>query len=968
MNYLGFSARLFAVLAAAATLCAVPGRAQVPATGTFVESENYIQSPGNSTLASGPNSGGIGNGGAIVSTDLGAAFSGGAHIGFFDYYDWLEYDINIPDDGTYNVIYRYASAWPNNDTFPQDLVFWTSGQRINPPGAPVTANWGDYQMYTLPTPVALKKGVNRFRMRIRPDFGLVATLGGSMNMDYIKFEKSGAYPNLVAVSGKATATVAGSTVPVEGALVFEDAGGTGLFTEAAHITRTDTNGNYTLQLSPGSHQVSAFYNGYAVNTVQASAPGTKDFSLIYNGRFEAELMDGTNPGRTSTDGLASAYASGIYDAGTNKVGAYSANGLVINVGGSTAGKFAVYNHVTVPAAGAYDITLHYSSDKTPDVTIPYQWSVGGGGGPSMSLTGTGDFNTFQDSAPVMVNLKAGVNSLRWTDQDAANFARVDYFTVTASSRPHGTLNVVVADTGGKPVPGAKVTVTGDNGSYTDQADGTGRLSLPLPVGSYTVTASKSGATASVSSTITDGGTATANITLALTAILVEGEAYAASGPDVAGAGVQIASVDTASGGKVLTDLFGEGDPGAASNNYRWAEWVVNAPQAGWYKFGMSYATRYVPTSAYITVDTTSARADILPADTGGSGQYMDFANPSGMPTELPLVQGANRVRITSMKGGINVDYLTFDRDTSKPADTFTTISGTVIGTDGSGSAPIRGAVVYSNANEMTPMGAVYMTLTDAAGHYTLYVPQTGVNGNGTSPIGVLAPGYGEPNPAEWVQPGNSTKNFTLSLNNTPGTTPPTLELDFTDASTIAAEVLGVGSGHVSATAALGQLAFVGPGTDTWIDLNVNVPRSGLYDMGMNYSSDWLPAGSSADLPVSAGGVTVTGSIPMTGAWSNAQYLPKAVTIPLQAGQNTVRLAFPQAGFNINYLDFRRSGDLPPVASTDIDGNGVTDIRDAVLYARRLAGTATGPTPDLNGDTLSNAADVRRILSVAGGLM
>jgi hypothetical protein len=39
----------------------------------------------------------------------------------------------------------------------------------------------------------------------------------------------------------------------------------------------------------------------------------------------------------------------------------------------------------------------------------------------------------------------------------------------------------------------------------------------------------------------------------------------------------------------------------------------------------------------------------------------------------------------------------------------------------------------------------------------------------------------------------------------------------------------------------------------------------------------------------------------------------------------------------------------------------------VIYARRLGGQDAGPTPDLTGDSASNAQDVRRILSVAGGL-
>lgn len=959
-----FPVRTFAVLAA---LCALGGaavHAQVPATGVFVESESYVQPNGNSTLTSGPNIAGIGNGGAIVSTDPGDAFSGGAHIGFFDFYDWLEYNVNIPTDGVYQIQYYYASGWPANDTFPQDLVFWTSAQRITPPGAPTTANWGAYQLYTLADTVPLKAGSNRFRVRIRPDFGLVDTLGGSMNMDYIKFVRTGDYPNLVAVSGTVKATVNGTDTPIEGAYVFEDAGGAGLYAEAAHITRTDMNGHYTLYLSPGSHQITAFYNGYATASAQVTAPSSTDFSLSYNGKFEAEILDGTNPGRGNGDGVQAAYASGIYDPGTKaKIGEYSGNGLVEKNGEGTGGRFALYSHVVVPSNGAYDITMHYSNDQTPDVTLPEQWSVNGGGGPLMSLVGTGSFNTFQDSGPVLVGLKAGKNTLRWTNQDSTNFARVDYFTVAPTARPYGTLNVVVKDSSNKPVPGAKITVTGGGNTYSDAVNGAGNLSLPVPAGSYDVTASKTGSTTMVSVTVPGGGEVTANIGLALTAVVIEGENLSASGPEPSGSGVEVQPLDTASGGQILADLRGKGTPDAGSN-YRYAEWTVNVAQAGWYKFGMSYSTAISPTDFAVTTDTTSARFDYPIPDTGGPGVYADFTTSNGEPIELPLVQGQNKIRLTMGNGAINLDYITLDRDTSKPATAFTTVTGTVSGTDGTGAAPIRGAVLFSSWFTNSPEGSFYTATTNATGHYTLNVPQDGVNGDGSSPVAALAPGY-ITSPVATAN-GGGTQNLAVQLNNTPGTNPPSLELDFSDRPTIIAQVLAVGSGRIATT--VGELAYVDAGPDTWIDLNVNAPRSGLYDLTLNYSNGSLDTGASASLPVTVGGVTVVGTFQGTTAWNNYVTVSPFVTIPLQSGPNTVRLSFPDAAANIMYLDFKRAGDLPPMASTDIDGNGVTNALDAVVYARRLAGTDTGATPDVNGDTHSNAADVQRILSVAGGLM
>jgi hypothetical protein len=954
MSFHRLAVRTLAAFAALAALAAAPTLAQVPATGIFVESENFSPPSGNATLTSGPN---ITN---IVTVDNNGTASGGKSIGVFDAWDWLEYDVTIPEDGLYNVIYRYASNWGENPKFGQALEFFTAGQQITPPGAPVTATWGDYQLFTLPTPVPLKQGVNHFRIKERPDYGTVG-FGGSMNMDYVKFEKAGAYPNLVAVSGTVTAQIGGTATPVQGALVSEDpdpAKGA-LYTEASHLTRTDAAGHYTLYLSPGSHQVTAFYNGFAAATAAVTAPGTHDFSLGWNGRFEAELFDATNKGPGNSAGVQPAYATGYYDVDkVTKLGTYSGNGLVINIG-SPSGKFALYNHVVVPTAGYYDLSMHYGSDQDPSVTSPYNWQVNGTLNTVISWPGTGSYTTMQDSPTVLVHLNAGVNTLRWTDNGSL-FANMDYFTLKATTQQVGTLNVSVKDGGGKVVPGAAISVSGDGGTYSGTADGNGLFSIVLPVGAYTVTASRSGTTNTADVTVAANTPTNAAITLNITAILVEGEDFTASGPDQPGPAVSVADLSGASGGKVLQNLSGRGDTGVLPSNYRYAEWTVDAPADGMYRFMMHYATLFSPGEIRLTVAGTSYRLHYETlTNTAGSTVYADFSPFE----EIPLKKGPNTFRVTAGEGGLNVDYFTFDLDTASPAITFKTISGVVKGTDGTGSAPVRNAVVFDNSYGDIGL-ATYYTTTDATGHYTLNVPDTGLNYDGTSNLGVQAAGY-LPQTVNAV-PGNSTKDFLLPLNNPDAVTPPALRIDFADFYDTTNAVLAVGPGAIST--AIGEIAFVQAGPDTWVDLSVSVPRSGLYDVALNYGSNALPAGQMGHLTLSAGGAGATAAFPMTATWADHQTIPAFVTLPLQAGPNTVRLAFPDAAANIEYLDFSRSGDLPPAASTDIDNNGVTDIRDAVIYARRLGGQDAGPTPDLTGDSASNAQDVRRILSVAGGLM
>jgi hypothetical protein len=946
--------RTLAALAALAALCGGRVVAQVPATGIFVESENFVTPNGNATLGSGPNVTGV------VGVDTIAARSGGKSIGFFLSSDWLEYDITLPENGLYDVQYYYASGWPDNYKFGTALSFYTSGQQILQPGAPTTLlndnpNWGAYTLYTLPTPVALRAGVNRFRLRNRGDYALVGH-GGGMNMDYVKFVKTADYPNLVAVTGRVTTTVNGTATPVEGALVSEDPDPTkgALYTEASHLTRTDASGHYTLYLSPGSHQITAFANGHAALTATATAPGTRDFALTWNGRFEAELLDATNPGFGDQNGVQPVYASAIYDANAVPIGSYSANGVVVNVGTTTLNKYAEYRHVVVPKAGVYGLSMHYGSSEAAGVSHHYSWSVNGGAGIQMNWPGTGAYTTLQDSPAIPVTLNAGVNTIRWTDDQAVYFANMDYFALAEVTPPRGTLNVVVKNAGGQPVPGAVINATNGTDSYLNNTDATGSLTLSVAPGAYTVTATKGGATDSTNVNVVDKGTVTANLTLNITALVVEGEDFTASGPDQPGPSVTVTPTAGASGGEVLEGLSGQVNTDVRPSISRYAEWTVDAPADGMYNLTMNYATEFVPAEFTLTVDTTSFRLhyDELP-DTPGPAQYLDFAPLEG----VPLKKGLNTFRVTTGIGGLNIDYFLFNLDAGTPFPLFKTVTGTVTGTDGTGSAPIRNAYIYAGA--LVPSDAIYSTTTDAAGHFTLHLPTDG-SGDG---VGAIAAGYTDSD----ISFNASPVNFVMQPANLAATNPPTVRIAFTDFFQTNSAVLAVGPGKLSTALSGKELAFVQPGPDTWVDLNVNVPRAGLYAVAVNYGSAWLPLGQSGHLTFAVGGATLTGTIPMTGDYGTHQTIPALVTLPLQAGPNTVRLGFPDVAANISFLDFLRTGNLPPAVSTDIDGSGVTDLRDAVLYARRLAGRDPGPTPDLNNDSASNAADVRRILSVVGGL-
>jgi hypothetical protein len=123
-------------------------------------------------------------------------------------------------------------------------------------------------------------------------------------------------------------------------------------------------------------------------------------------------------------------------------------------------------------------------------------------------------------------------------------------TAAFTSGPHGFVKGKVADTGGAPLGGAKVSV-GD-ASATTAADGT--YSLSVPTGTYTVTASDYGyASSSVSSVaVGDGQTVTENFTLAA----VARAAVSGTVKDGSGHGWPLyaaITVDGAPGGPVYTN-------------------------------------------------------------------------------------------------------------------------------------------------------------------------------------------------------------------------------------------------------------------------------------------------------------------------------------------------------------------------------------------------------------------------------
>ncbi|HEY3267001.1 MAG TPA: carboxypeptidase regulatory-like domain-containing protein [Armatimonadota bacterium] len=925
--------KAFCAALALAALAASP-RAQT----VRVESESFVPANGAATVGSGPNATGV------VGVDgLRAISPPGApkEIGYFDAWDWLEYDVTIPSDGTYSIAFRYSSNPGASVTnLPTLFTFYTSGQQLYSSDATPTGNWDTMVVYTMPSNVALKAGANRFRLAIRPD----TVSGPSMNMDYLEFTRVGDYPALSAISGTVTGTVGAAATPLSGALVYVGAD----YQTAQYVTRTDAAGHYTLHVPAGSTNVSVFANGFGGASASVPAPGAHDFALALTGKYEAELLDATNPGFQFGNGLQAQYATTIPG--------LSNNGQLAFMDSS---RYADFNSIYAPADGVYDVWIHYANGA-PN-TGHLKWQANGGISATSTYAPTASSTDYADSAKVLLELKQGANKLHMLSLDrvANAYANIDYLTVAPTTQPYGRFSLTVKTGAGAPIAFAAVTLTGTTNldSVTGSTDANGAFTAVLRPDTYSVTVAKGGNTVTDSVAIAAGASVSRDYTLNITTISVEGEDFVASGPRSPAA--DIVSLGGASGGTVIENFTGKGNTDLGQSNYSWAEWVVNVPvgQAGLYQVSIHYATSAPGGENALDFWTTSTHLYTFSVDgTASAADYADYA----YATLTPLKEGQNRFRMTMVSGGLNIDYFTFQKIDAAPA--MVAFTGTVTGSDGSGTGPIANALVYVPSFMGNLTDATNLALTNDAGQYTLNVP---VNSGSVGYYDLAFSANGYTTQTFSLQKAPTVKNVALSVNNPDAVTPKAERLDFLTYENVTQSVNGLGAGTLAT--AYGELSFVQPSPDTWVELLASVPRAGAYTISANLGSNWPPADQPGHLIITVNGSARTASVAKTGDYATHVTVPLLTNAILNAGRNTIRVTFPDAAFNISYFDLVRTGDAPVAAPTDINASGVTDIVDAVIYARRLSGADPATAPDVTGDGKSDAADVIRILKVAGGL-
>ena len=153
-----------------AGIIAIPGK---------FEAENYDK--GGEGVAY-HDSDGYNQGGSYRSDGVDIAASGtGYVIAYSNTNEWLEYTIDVAEDGEYDIVISYSSARPGGGakigvSLPDENIVLAESFEL-----PVTGNWSTHKEITIEYNVTLTKGKHIFRLTVK-DRGY--------NLDWIQIKKS----------------------------------------------------------------------------------------------------------------------------------------------------------------------------------------------------------------------------------------------------------------------------------------------------------------------------------------------------------------------------------------------------------------------------------------------------------------------------------------------------------------------------------------------------------------------------------------------------------------------------------------------------------------------------------------------------------------------------------------------------------------------------------------------------------
>jgi hypothetical protein len=872
--------------------------------------------------------------------------TGGAtgNTGLFEY---LEYKVTVPSDGMYQIKVRGAYPAGNIMLRIWDLsygVIFEETLDMTPSGGLFAENMAQL---TCPDLFPMKAGEHTIR---------IYAMRRGINPDWFEFTRQGDLTGFGLVTGKVT----DGTKGIGPAQVYSaiSTANDGLPTSIGYRAISDAGGNYKLLLPEGNRSLIASASGYddplglvdAVNVV-AGTPAAHDLTVTYNGRTETEwFTDAKNASVPNGFGYGSYDRAGSWN---QVIGQFQMPGFYLDY------------EVTVPSDGLYTMTLYHTIAGTdPNVRLlDVATSTGYWAEDALSQTGASAIDPYAFLVPLP--LKAGKNTVSII-QPTLTSHNVDYFTLTGTGSPFGTLNGTVHNTdGGAAEAGVTVTVTDSLGKIVGKrvTDAAGAWTILAAPGDYTVAASKSGL---------DGTTATVSLAAGATTSAT----VSVSPSDT----ITILPQDLASifnGANEVPRIYypypsptGQtiGNLGTDS----WAEFPFNASKSGTYSITVLYsagnAAVNVPANRTLVVDIRRdgsdqhfATEDLVLVPTGDNHVYLPFTANN----QVPLQAGKYILRVHNVTGlhdfapldpqvstsSTNVASVTLARTGEAPA--MASLTGSV----SSGDLGIKVANAMVLANPPGSEVAVpsrfsyhgYWTTADANGRYQLSVPVGAYTVQAARPDTYVNDGATVSNVN--VAAGGATANPSRTSKWVDGVIRVEAEYYYNKVAEAPGSGSGTGVQMIPDAAASNGYRLGAIGDEDWIDVHVDVPSgaAGSYALKSFYFN--LPT------PGTAGRVRYTAN---DGAAVEVLHAPNADntapssiaadgTVPLKAGLNTVRI------YKVN-------------GATDFDAVELTHVivpMSGAMRALRIAGGLDAATMDdmtaLNVVTTGTSAGVIDLL-------
>jgi hypothetical protein len=320
------------------------------------------------------------------------------------------------------------------------------------------------------------------------------------------------------VSGTVVSSLGGA---IAGASVSYDGGN----------TTTDSNGNYSLTGVPvGTIQLVASAAGFQSSsqtvTIQSGVNATANFTLAVaagTGTVAGKVTNASTGGAIS--GATVGYSGG--SATTDSNGSYSLTGV-------PAGSIQLTASATGFQSSTQTVTIQSGVNATANFTLAVAASTGtvtgkvtnistGGviSGATVSWSG-GSATSNSSGTYTLTGVTAGTQTITaarsgyLTRSNMASVASGGTVTDNLQLATAGKLTIKVKGTTGAAVGGVAVTITGGviTTTVSGTTDSTGTLNSPwIPIGSYTITISKTGhTTQSKGATVSTGVTSTVNFT------------------------------------------------------------------------------------------------------------------------------------------------------------------------------------------------------------------------------------------------------------------------------------------------------------------------------------------------------------------------------------------------------------------------------------------------------------------------